>query len=249
MKRIKRARHIRLIANWCFIGLLFFTSTWLYNHKPATEELSITSPTQPDVEAFIAKWQNAGGSEQGASQMFLIELCDILNVPHPDAPHPYSGNNIYVFEKRIVIQHTEGAAISGRIDLYKQGCFIWESKQGSAPEQQIPEKQKKGAYRHGMAVRGTLRWNTLMGKARIQAEAYAHSLSNQGEQPPFILIADIGYLIELFADFSGNGMYVPFPASNNRIYLEDLRKEEVRDCLRRIWTDPLSLNPSGLVSQ
>lgn len=248
MKQTKSARHIRLVLGWCFIALLFFASAWPYRHTPSHKELKVLSPTQPDVEAFIAKWQNAGGSEQGSSQMFLVELCDILNVPHPDAPHPYSDNNIYVFEKRIAIQHAEGVVISGRIDLYKQGCFIWESKQGSIPEQQIPEKQKKGAYRRGTAVRGTLRWSALMGKARIQAETYARSLSNQGGHPPFILVADIGYLIELFADFSGSGMYVPFPGSNNRIYLEDLRKEEVRDCLRRIWTDPFSLNPSRAVS-
>ena len=197
----------------------------------------------PRVEWFIAKWRDSGGSEIGASQMFLVELCDVLDVPRPDAPHPYSDNNGYVFEKKISLQRVGNVAASGRIDLYKQGCFIWESKQGSAPHRDIPEERRKGTYRRGMAVRGTERWDTLMSKARFQAETHARSLPSEERPPPFILVSDIGYLIECYADFTGSGTYAPFPPSDNRIYLEDLRKKEVRDYLRRVWTDPFSLKP------
>lgn len=50
----------------------------------------------------------------------------------PDVPRPApqvadDALNAYVFEKPAPLPH----GTSGRIDLYKRGCFVLEAKQGS----------------------------------------------------------------------------------------------------------------------
>ena len=85
-------------------------------------------------------------------------------------------------------------------------------------------------------------------RARNQAEQYAKALPANEGWPPFLIVVDVGYSIELFADFSGTGKaYVPFPDSlTHRIRLEHLALQLVRDRLRAIWLDPLSLDPSRI---
>src|SRR5690606_33144975 len=79
-----------------------------------------------------------------------------------------------------------------------------------------------------------------------QADLYARSLPAQEGRPPFILVADVGRNIELYAEFSRSGAtYTPFPdALSHRIRLKDLHKEEVRARLRAVWLEPQSLDPS-----
>jgi len=85
-----------------------------------------------------------------------------------------------------------------------------------------------------------------MRNARSQAEGYARALPVDHGWPPFILVCDVGHVIEVYADFSGQGKnYAQFPDRQSyRIYLEDLRQPEIRDRLAAIWTDPLSLDPT-----
>ena len=80
-------------------------------------------------------------------------------------------------------------------------------------------------------------------RARGQAEQYAKALP---EWPPFLIVVDVGHSIETYADFTGAGKhYAQFPDANSfRIFLPDLAREEIRDRLRTIWLDPLSLDPS-----
>jgi hypothetical protein len=89
-------------------------------------------------------------------------------------------------------------------------------------------------------------WDVLMLNARRQAEDYARALPSSHEWPPFILVCDVGHAMEIFADFTGKGRnYSQFPDRQSfRIYLEDLRNEEVRTRLKAIWTDPHSLDPT-----
>jgi len=65
-------------------------------------------------------------------------------------------------------------------------------------------------------------------------------------RPPFLLVVDVGHVIELYSEFSRTGgHYTPYPDTRGyRVSLEDLRQESVRDRLRAIWTDPLSLDPA-----
>lgn len=72
--------------------------------------------------------------------------------------------------------------------------------------------------------------------AKRQAEEYARALPTSHGWPPFILVCDVGHCIEVYADFSGQGKnYTQFPDRQAfRIYLEDLRKDEVRERLKKL---------------
>jgi hypothetical protein len=82
--------------------------------------------------------------------------------------------------------------------------------------------------------------------AKRQAEEYARALPTSHGWPPFILVCDVGHCIEVYADFSGQGKnYTQFPDRQTfRVYLEDLRNEDVRVRLRKIWLEPTSLDPA-----
>jgi hypothetical protein len=88
--------------------------------------------TAPAVltEAFIARWQGReGGQERTNYGLFLTELCDVLGVPRPDPAAASTEENDYVFERAVKGQATDGGSGTGRIDLYKRGCFVLEAKQ------------------------------------------------------------------------------------------------------------------------
>jgi hypothetical protein len=86
-----------------------------------------------------------------------------------------------------------------------------------------------------------------MVKAKVQAERYAKALPVEHGWLPFLLVVDVGYCIEVYADFTGTGRaYAQFPdRARYRIMLEDLADDEVCDRLRAIWTDPKSLDPTA----
>jgi len=50
-------------------------------------------------------------------------------------------------------------------------------------------------------------WDVLMRNARSQAEGYARSLPVDHGWPPFILVCDVGHVLEVYADFSCAHMY------------------------------------------
>lgn len=61
---------------------------------------------------------------------------------------------------------------------------------------------------------------------RTQAEKYARALPASEGRPPFVLVVDVGNVIELYAEFSRSGAtYTPFPAPrSHRIKLAELAK-------------------------
>lgn len=200
------------------------------------------------IEEFIQRWQSSGAAERANYVSFLNELCDLLEVPRPDPALPDDEQNAYVFERAVTFQNGDGTTSQGRIDLYKRSCFVLEAKQGSERNKDgsnlFGEKPKK--TRKGTATRGTKRWDDAMLAARGQAENYARALPQSEGWPPFIIVVDVGYSIELFSDFSRSGRtYIPFPdARSHRIFIKDLAGEELRERLKLVWTDPLSLDPS-----
>ncbi|RLC08512.1 MAG: class I SAM-dependent DNA methyltransferase, partial [Deltaproteobacteria bacterium] len=52
--------------------------------------------------------------------------------------------------------------------------------------------------------------------------------------------------IELFSEFScTGGTYIPFPTpSSHRLFLKDLKRPDVRDRLKAVWSDPEQLDPT-----
>lgn len=200
------------------------------------------------VDAFIARWRSGeGGAERANYAMFLVELTDLLGLPHPDPAGASRENNDYVFERAVRSTDLDGNGQHGRIDLYKRGCFILEAKQSRWSGQKevllpapVPEPEVLGRRSAGRS------WDVLMRNARDQAERYARALDPEHGWPPFLIVCDVGHCLELYADFSGHGRnYRQFPdRAGFRIYLEDLRDPALRERLRAIWTEPQSLDPT-----
>lgn len=202
------------------------------------------------IDDFIKRWAGSGGSEMATAQSFAIELTELLGVDRPNVSDKDGDFLDYRFERPVTLTHT-GRKRNGRIDLYKKGHFILEAKQFVSPDakdkttlEMFLEKDTPKQSGHGK--RGTSKFDDTMMKARNQADNYARAVAKEDGWPPFLMIVDVGHVIELYADFSGQGQgYNQFPDGNRyRIYLEDLRSEETRDLLRTIWTDPASLDPS-----
>jgi hypothetical protein len=210
-----------------------------------------------EIDAFIRHWQDTGGSELANTQSFINGLCTLIGVAAPDGSRVDDIHNDYVFERRVFQDNGDGTQSFGRIDCYKRGAFILEAKQGSEADRAAAERGEDDLdlfgqtastrLRRGTARRGTPGWAKAMVQAKGQAERYAKALPVDHGWPPFLLVADIGYCIEVYADFTGTGKaYAQFPdRSRYRIMLEDLRDEKVRERLAAIWTAPQTLDPSA----
>lgn len=214
----------------------------------------MTDPAQ--IDKFIAAWRDTGGSELANTQSFINGLCQILGVDAPAGSRTDDAHNDYVFERRVFQDNGDGTQSFGRVDCYKRNAFILEAKQGSEADRDAANKGEDdldifgqtatARVKRGTARRGTPGWAKAMVQAKGQAERYAKALPASHGWPPFLLVADIGYCIEVYADFTGTGKaYAQFPdRSRYRIMLEDLRNEEVRQRLRTIWTAPKTLDPA-----
>ena len=112
---------------------------------------------------FDTRWTGSGGAERANYGLFLHELCALIGVapPYPTTDNP--AQDAYVLERAVVFADgTTGPTFrtsTGRIDLYKRGCFVLETKQGTdSPEKQKaadraelglpPEKRRKGRAGH-----------------------------------------------------------------------------------------------------
>jgi hypothetical protein len=207
------------------------TSTANTAAQPSHAALEVNHPaTQTQVAAFITRWQGVQlttASELSSSQTFILDLCALLGVP---TPLP-SLEQDYLFERPITFAHGDGSTSAGRIDCYKRSAFVWESKK-----------------LRNTPVAGK-RFDIALLAARAQAENYARALPAaelaQG-RPPFLVVADIGHVLEIYADFTRSGAtYTPFPdPRHHRIQLADLHDAAIRTRLAQIWLDPLALDPS-----
>ncbi len=188
-----------------------------------------TAPQPDDARAadFIARWSGVTASELSTAQSFVRELCDLLGVP---LPHPTPALD-YMFERPVTFRHGDGSSSPGRIDCYRRGAFVLEAKKLRA-------------------ATDTRRFDDALLRARAQAEGYARALEPAelaaAGRPPFLLVVDVGQVIEIYAEFTRSGAtYTPFPdPRSHRIRLADLARADVRATLRAIWLDPLALDPA-----
>ena len=178
------------------------------------------------VEAFIDRWKAADGTEKANYVLFVRDLCQLLGVPEPDPSREDTRDNAHVFERRVTFRHGDGSESYGFIDCYHRDAFVLEAKKFRKLE--------------GKA------FDDAMLRARGQAEQYARSLPATEGRPPFLVVVDVGNAIELYAEFTRSGAtYTPFPdPRSHRIRLEDLRDDAQREKLRRVWIDPVALDPS-----
>jgi hypothetical protein len=180
------------------------------------------------AQAFIERWQGVAASELATAQSFVMDLCELLGVPKPHATPAQD----YMFERPVTFSHGDGSSSAGRVDCYKRGHFVLEAK-----------KLKAGSHTKGFDD-GLLR-------ARSQGEGYARALPPEEGRPPFVMVVDVGNVIEVYAEFSrSGGTYTPFPdPRSHRILLADLAKPEVLDRLRKIWSQPDDLNPALIAAK
>ncbi|MFL1455051.1 class I SAM-dependent DNA methyltransferase [Marinobacter sp. GN3S48] len=191
---------------------------------------SVASPEA--VEQFIHRWKNTTGTEKANCQIFLTELCSLLDLPQPDPASNDNAANTYVFERRVAISNPDGSENRGFIDLYRQGSFVLEAKQTG-----------KGIQTAG--------WDKAMQAAYNQADQYVRALTAEEGRPPFIVVTDVGRTLALYAEFScSGGTYVPFPnPRNHRIHLEDLREPHIQQRLKLLWEAPEKLDPTKYASR
>ncbi len=180
--------------------------------------------------AFITRWAGAqatSATELATAQSFVTELCELLGVPKP---HP-TPDQSYQFERPVVFTHADGSTSQGRIDCYRRGCFVLEAK-----------KLKHAA---------PAKFDDALLRARAQAEGYARALPAAEGRPPFLLVVDVGNVIEVHAEFTQTGgTYTHFPDSqSHRIRLKDLANPAVRERLRAIWLNPLGLDPARVTAK
>ena len=185
------------------------------------------SDMQEKTQQFIARWSDLNASELSSAQTFINELCALLGV---ETPHPKQLD--YMFERPVTFSHGDGSTSAGRIDCYKRGHFVLEAK----------------ALRVGTHTKG---FDDGLLRARSQGEGYARALPATEGRPPFVLVVDVGTVIEVYAEFSKSGAtYTPYPdPQSHRIALADLARPEILERLTRIWTDPDSLDPARISAQ
>jgi len=184
-----------------------------------------------DVQSFIESWKGNSAGENATAQQHFLALCDALKVPQPTPQEQQALT--YRFEMPVEVLVRQGQRPSTeRIDVYKKGHFIWENKQGSDED----------SRRQGHGRRGSKSWQTAMRQAFRQARRYAVNLPS--DAPPFLVICDVGHHIEIWNDFSGTGKHYSDRPSRLFAY-DDLEDLKTQDYLRRVITDPGSLNPAA----
>jgi len=200
---------------------------------------------QPNLSSFLTRWKTSGGSELANAQLFLAELCDVLDVPRPEPAGPVHEDNVYSYERKVFVPRGDGTSEMRRLDLYRKGCFVLEAKQG---QDQHPMRVAgvAGHTSSAAVTRGTRTWEDAMQRAKRQAENYIRCLPAAEGRPPILIVADVGFCFDLYTEFScTGGVYLHYPdARRHRIMLDDLANPDVRDLFRAIWMDPLSLDPS-----
>jgi hypothetical protein len=183
--------------------------------------------TSDAVTDFISRWQDKGGTEKANYQLFLTELCTLLDLPQPDPASDDTQENGYTFERRVHIHRSDGTSTHGFIDLYRRGSFVLEAKQTGK-------------------TLNTQGWDKAMLRAQAQADKYVRALPADEGRPPFIVVTDVGRSLELYAEFTRTGgTYVPYPdPGHHRIRLEDLHQPHIQHRLKNLWTDPDALDTS-----
>lgn len=186
----------------------------------------VPAETLERLAAFSEAWCNRKGREEQLSQSFLLELCDALGVARPGgaARRPF-----YAFEHPV---HYTASSERGKIDLYKEGCFVLEAKCGRTA------KDEPGSA----PVRGTKQYAAYIERAyREQALLYAGHV--EGGPPPLLIVVDIGHRFWIWRGFDGrfDGFHSPHRIE---IPLADIAEEEGARILRACFESPQDLDTS-----
>ena len=214
----------------------------------------------PDINAFLARWSGGdGGQERANYALFLAELCDVLGVPRPDQASHDATTNAYAFERAVTFREPDGSTSSGRIDLYKRGSFVLEAKQSRRPgaAKAMPEQgdllsaedtgDRAARQAHRLARLGRADDERAPAGGRLRQGAARCPKAGR----PSSSSATSAIALRFTPTFRGQGKnYAQFPDRQGfRIYLEDLRDDEIRERLRLIWLDPHKLDPTKIAAK
>ena len=95
--------------------------------RPAIPSLIAVSPAcflqspaagidEQPIQEFIPRWSNSGGAERANYQLFLAELCDVLQVARPEPTVEDDCRNAYVFERNVQFDNLDGThTVFGRV--------------------------------------------------------------------------------------------------------------------------------------
>ncbi len=212
-----------------------------------------------DTQKLIDKWWGKPGGQESANfHPFIADLCQLLDVPRPDAAEK-GKLGAYEYEATVPGGSFRSLKGTGAIDLYKRGHFIMEAKQSHLKPNQVPlDLDDESVPR---APSGAT-YDKLMRDARAQAENYAKNLPAAEPVAPFLIVCDVGRAFEIYVDTAGNGRgYDFFPDRQSyRIELPALADDAeigrtgktAIEILRALWTDPRSIDPrhqSALVTR
>jgi len=202
--------------------------------------MSVPSGTDP----FIARWRTAHSAERANVSLFVTELYDVLGVARPDPAH--GGDGPYRFERSVTHRDLAAHETTRRIDLYKRDCFILEAKQGAHASPSPASLGEEGEATRRQLVRNSPGWMRHMLEAKGQAEGYVRDLPAAEAAPPFLIVCDVGFCLDVYADFSGTGRnYAQFPdRAGFRVHLTDLAHDDIRARLTAIWSAPATLDPA-----
>lgn len=196
------------------------------------------------IDRYADRWRHTQGAERANYQLFLTELCTLLDLPQPLPQSRGDSDRNYCFEFAVKQSRLLAPASLLRIDLYRRGCFVLEAKQSLLKDRGTPGVEISLSKRGRRGSGGG--WDVQGLNAQRQAENYAKCLPADHGWPPFLIVCDVGHCLDIYADFSGLGKnYVQFPDRGRfRIFLDALHDPEIRDRLNAIWTDPMSLDPA-----
>ena len=97
--------------------------------------MSAVPPASPalaaPLDAFVNRWKPSGGGERANYALYLGELCRLLDLPEPEPSTADGDKDNYVYEKAVKFRDGSDRVSTGRIDLYRKGCFVLEAKQGT----------------------------------------------------------------------------------------------------------------------
>lgn len=182
------------------------------------------------VENFIERWESVIEVECSNRRLFLEELCDVLGVSRPDSVSTL--DQAYGFDRPVEDRPNEC------IDLYKRGCFMLFVVPAALGRRAVKRSSRSNDRDYAVLA------------ARSRAEALGRAMPSEERRPPFLLIANVGESIDVYADFSLLGIaYTAYPGPNfNRVLVRDLGRPEIVERLRSIWMDPGSLDPSEIAA-
>ncbi|MHC1753003.1 type IIL restriction-modification enzyme MmeI [Humidesulfovibrio sp.] len=121
-------------------------------------------PDSNAVAVFIKRWSESGGSEEANAKPFFSEFCAVFGLKPPDPYKPINEDNIYSHERKIYLPRGDGSAELKKLDLYKRGCFVLESKQGQEVVTKTPLSLPiQGLTQSSAVKRGSRAWEDTMG--------------------------------------------------------------------------------------